>query len=56
MNFAVLWLFVEVFSAKFGDNASVARQKEAIHDSFLHENHFLPIRESFLPRKFPALQ
>ena len=36
----------------------LARQKRGIHESFLHENwgFFSPIHESFLPRKFPAIQ
>ena len=35
MNFAVLWLLAKVFSVKFGGVAPLARQKRAIHESFL---------------------
>ena len=42
-NFAVLWLFAKVFSAKFGGVVPLVLQKQAIC-------------ESFLPRKFPAIQ
>ena len=38
MNFAVLWLYSKVFSAKFGARRPLARQKQAIRESFLSEN------------------
>ena len=38
-NFAVLWLFAKVFSAKFGGVAFLAQPKQAIRESFLHKNH-----------------
>ena len=37
-NFAVLWLYAKVFSAKFGTWHPFAWQKRAIHESFLSEN------------------
>ena len=40
VNFAVLWLFAKVFSAKFGGVASLPRHKRAIRKSFLCENSF----------------
>ena len=42
-NFAVLWLYAKVFFVKFGSWHPFVRQKRAI-------------RESFLPRKFPAVR
>ena len=48
-NFAVLWLFTQVFSAKFGGVVSFGVSKRRIHESFLHDNHiFSPICRSFL--------
>ena len=38
VNFTVLWLFAQVFSAKFGGAAPLVLQKRAIHGSFLCEN------------------
>ena len=38
-NFTVLWLYVKVFSAKFGAWRPSAWQKRAICESFLRENH-----------------
>ena len=49
-NFAVLWLFGKVFSEKFGSMASFGRTKVS------NPEYFSPIRESFLPQKFPAVQ
>ena len=37
-TFAVLWLFVKVFSAKFGAWRPLAWQKEAIRKGFVYEN------------------
>ena len=39
MNFVVLWLFVKVFSAKFGGEVSFVRHKREIRESFFCENH-----------------
>ena len=39
VNFAVLWLFAQIFSAKFGGVAPLVLQKRAIRESFLRENH-----------------
>ena len=56
MNFVVLWLFAKVFSAKFGGVAPLVLQKQAIRKSFFPRKlYFSPIRESFLPQKFPAI-
>ena len=42
---------------KLGAWYSLAWHKQAICESFLRENHFFkPIRESFLPRKFPTIR
>ena len=38
-NFAVLWLYVKVFSARFGAWCPLALHKQPIRKSFLHENH-----------------
>ena len=41
MNFVVLWPFVKVFAAKFGDVHAwrfLAWNKQTIRESFLHEN------------------
>ena len=56
MNFAVLWLFVKVFSAKFGGVVSFGAAQRAIRESFLQKSYLSPICESFLPRKFPAIR
>ena len=55
-NFAVLWLFAKVFSVKFGAWRPFAGQKRAICEVFSAKIVFSPIRESFLPRKFPAIR
>ena len=52
MNFAILWVFVKVFSAKFGGHGVLWRSKSeqftkdfscvgvvGLEKSFLHENH-----------------
>ena len=49
MNFAVLWLYTKVFSAKFGAWHPLARQKRAIHESFLCEIVFFT--RKFSPSK-----
>ena len=42
---------------KFGVWCSLVRQKQAIHESFLHKNCiFSPICKCFLPQKFPAIR
>ena len=53
MIFMVLWLFVKVFSAKFGVWRLLAWQKRAIHKHFVHKNRIF--HESFLPQKFPTI-
>ena len=56
-NFAVLWLFMEVFPTKFGGVTPLVLQKQAVQESFVRENRiFFLICESFLPRKFPAIR
>ena len=50
----VLWLYAKVFSAKFGAWRPLALQKQAIHESFLRENHIFA--KFFFPRKFPAIR
>ena len=54
-NFAVLWLYANVFSAKFGVWRHLALQKRAIRESFLCENHIFTNSRKFLPRKFPTI-
>ena len=49
MNFAVLWLFVQVNSAKFGGVVFFAWSNS-------RKSYFSPIHESFLPRKFPTVR
>ena len=39
VNFAVLWLYVKVFSTKFGAWCPLGLQKRAICESFLRKNH-----------------
>ena len=57
-NFTLLWLFVKVFSAKFGGVAPTGIAKVSNCESFLHKSflceklQFSPIHESFLPQKF----
>ena len=46
------YIFVKVFSVKFGGMAPLALQKQAIRESFLRQNVFSPICQSFLPQKF----
>ena len=38
MNFEVLWLFVKVFSAKFGGVTSFGGNSKALRESLLREN------------------
>ena len=52
-NFAVLWPFTKVFSAKSGGVASFGAAQASNPRKF---SYFSPIRESFLPRKFPAIR
>ena len=50
MNFAVLWLFTKLFSAKFGGVASVGAAKESNQQKFSpRKSYFSPIHKSFLP-------
>ena len=50
-NFAVLWLYAKVFSAKFGVWRPLALQKRAIRESFLHENCIFTNSRKFSPSK-----
>ena len=50
-NFAVLWVYTKVFSAKFGAWHSLALQKQAIRESFLCENRILTNLRKFSPSK-----
>ena len=53
-NFAVLWLFVKVISTKFGAWHPLARHRQAIHESFLCENHiFHQFANVFFLESFP---
>ena len=53
----VLWLFAKVFSAKIGGVASLGVAKASNPRKFSPlKLYFSPIRESFLPRKFPAIR
>ena len=53
--FAVLWLFVKVFSTKFGGVVSFGTAKASNPRKFSpRKSHFSPISETFLPRKFSA--
>ena len=50
VNFAVLWLFVEVFSAKFG----VLWHSKSNHETFVSENHiFQQFAKVFSLKSFP---
>ena len=56
-NFTVLWLFVKVFSAKFGGVAPFGTTKASNLQKFpLRKPHFSLIPKSFLPRKFPTIR
>ena len=56
-NFAVLWLFVKVFSTKFGGVVSFCvAQASNLWNFSPQKLSFSPICESFLPRKFPAIR
>ena len=63
---SILWLFMKVFSVKFGAWCPLAQDKRAIHECFFpQKSYFSPICKSFLfpatrywatrPRKLPAL-
>ena len=55
-NFTVLWLFVKVFSVKFGGMASVGTAKGSNLPKFSpRKSYFSPICDSFRPQKFPAI-
>ena len=54
MNFTVLWLCMKVFSAKFV--AMVFFTASNLRTLSLRKSYFSPIRESFIPRKFPAMR
>ena len=56
-NFAVLWLFAEVFSVKFGCVASFDVAKVSNRQKFSPRKlYFSPIQKSFLPRNLFAIQ
>ena len=56
-KFRNLWLFVEVFFAKFWGMASFGTAKVSNPRKFsLRKSYFSPIRESLLPQKFSAIQ
>ena len=55
-NFAVLWQYAKVFSAKFGAWRPWRCKSEQIPKVFSAKIVFSPIRESFLPRKFAAIR
>ena len=55
-NFAVLEPSTEVFSTKFGRAVPTMIGFSILRKFSLWNGHFLPICESFLPRKFPATQ
>ena len=56
VNFAVLWLFVKVFSAKFWGVASFGAAKVSNLQKFSPRKlYFSPLHESFLPRKYEWL-
>ena len=50
-NFVVLWLYLKVFSAKFGAWCPLALQKRAIHEIFLRGNCIFTNS-----RKFPSIR
>ena len=50
-NFAVLWLYAKVFSAKFGAWRPLARQKQAICESFSAKIVFFTNLQKFSPLK-----
>ena len=48
MSFAVLWLFTNIFYAKFGGMASIGAAKASNPQKFsLQKSYFSPIRESY---------
>ena len=51
-----IWLSAKVFSAKFGDVASLAAPVSNSRKFSPWKSYFPPICERFLPRKFPAIQ
>ena len=54
VNFAVLWLYAKVFSAKFGAWCPLGLQKRAICESFLRKNHiFHQFMKVFSLKSFP---
>ena len=56
-NFAFLWLFAKVFSAKFGEMAYVgAAEGSNLQQFSLRKSLFFTNSQSFLPRKFPAIR
>ena len=56
-NFVLLWLFMKVFSTKFGDVASFGTAKAGNLRKFSPRKlYYSPIRKSVLPQKFPAIK
>ena len=55
-NFAVLWLFMKVFSVKFGMWHSLAWHKRAICGSFSYENRIFHQFAKVFSLKFPAIR
>ena len=56
-NFAFLWLFAKVFSAKFGEMAYVgAAEGSNLQQFSLRKSLFFTNSWSFLPRKCPAIR
>ena len=55
MNFVVLWLFMKVFSAKFGSVVCpLVQQKQAIRENFLSKNRvFHQFVKVFSLKSFP---
>ena len=51
VNFVVLWLYVNVFSTKFGAWCPLARQKRAMRKSFICENRIFTNSLKFSPLK-----
>ena len=57
MNFAVLLLYVKVFSTKFGVwHPLIGAAKASSSQKFSLQSYFHQLCESFLSQKFPAIQ
>ena len=56
-NFVVLWLFMKVFSMKFGSVVFFGTAKTSNPEKFSSQkSYFSPTHECFLPRKFHAIR